>query len=106
MHSMSFVFDGNGFTITFHGCRLACAVPGVPFDWERAAYSIDVVAPQVCKLTLSKDLHRTSGRSSGLVGLWSCGLMILHPALAFLAKCVTSQTRQGNLQIGRASCKE
>ena len=98
MHSVSFVFDGNVFAITFHRCRLAHAVPGVPFDWTRAAYPIDVVAPQVRNRPVSRDLKRTSGRTNSRVGLLSCGLVILHPALAFLAKCTTSQTRQGNLQ--------
>ena len=59
---------------------------------------IDVVAPQVCNLTLSKELHRTSCRTSGLVGLWSCGLVNLHPAPAFLAECTASQPRQCKLQ--------
>ena len=58
---------------------------------------IDVVAPLVCNLNLSKDLHRTSCRTSRLVGLWSCGLMDLHSALAFLAECTASQPRQGKL---------
>ena len=98
MHSVSFVFDGEVFTITFHRCRLARAVPGVPFDWTRAAYSIGVVAPQVRNRPVSRDLERTSGRTSGRVGLVSCGLVILHPALAFLAECTASQTRQGKLQ--------
>jgi hypothetical protein len=97
MHSVSFVFDGNVFTITFHRCRLARAVPGVPFDRARAAYSIDIVAPQVRNLSVSKGLKRISGRTSGLVGLWSCGLVIPHPALAFLAECTSSQPRQGKL---------
>src|ERR1039457_4092327 len=94
MHSVSFVFDGNVFTITFHRCRLARAVPGVPFDRARAAYSIDIVAPQVRNLSVSKGLKRISGRTSGLVGLWSCGLVILHPALAFLVECTAGQARQ------------
>ena len=98
MHSVSFVFDGNGFTITLHRRHLARAVPGVPFDWARAAYSIDVVAPQVRNRPVSRDLKRTSSCTSGRVGLWSCGLVILHPALAFLAECTASQTRQGKLQ--------
>src|ERR1039457_6115479 len=97
MHSLFCVVDGNLFTITFHGCHLARVVPGVPLDWARAAYSIDVVAPQVCNLNFRSDLHRTSCRTSGLVGLWSCGLMNLHPALAFLAECTASQPRQGKL---------
>ena len=58
---------------------------------------IDVVAPQVCNLILSNDLHRTSCRTRGLVGEWSCGLMNLHPALAFLAECTASQPWQGKL---------
>ena len=98
MHSVSFVFDGEVFTITFHRCRLARAVPGVPFDWTRAAYSIGVAAPQVRNRPFSRDLKRTSSRTSGRVGLWSCGLVISHPALAFLAECTASQTRQGKLQ--------
>src|ERR1035437_1744201 len=98
MHSVSFVFDGNVFTITFHRRHLALAVPGVSFDWARAVNSIDVVSPQVCNLTLSKDLHRTPCRANGLVGLWSCGLINLPPALAFLAECTASQPRQGKLQ--------
>ena len=98
MHNESFVFDGNVFTITFHRCRLARPVPGVPFDWTRAAYSIDVVAPQVRNRPFSKGLKRTSGRSSDRLRLWSCGLVILHLVLAFLAECTTSQTRQGSLQ--------
>ena len=98
MHSVSFVFDGNVFTIIFHRCRLAHAVPGVPFYGARAVYSIDVVAPQVRNRPVSRDLKRTSGRTSGRVGLWSCGLVILHPALAFLAECTATQTRQGKLQ--------
>jgi hypothetical protein len=97
MHSVSFVFDGNVFTIIFHRCRLAHAVPGVPFDGARAVYSIDVVAPQVSNRPVSKGLKRTPGRTSALVGLWSCGLVILHPAIAFLAECTGSQTREGNL---------
>ena len=88
----------NVFTITFHRCRLTRAVPGVPFDGARAAYSIDVVAPQVRNRPVSKGLKRTSGRTSGLERLWSCSLVILHPALAFLAECTASQTRQGKLQ--------
>ena len=75
----------------------ARAVPGVPFGRARAAYSIDIVAPQVRNLPVSKELKRISGRTSGLVGLWSCGLVILHPAIAFLAECTGSQTREGNL---------
>jgi hypothetical protein len=59
---------------------------------------IDAVAPQVHNRPVSKGLKRTSGRTSGLVDLCSCGLVILHPALAFLAECTASQTRQGNLQ--------
>ena len=98
MHSVSFVFDGEVFTITFHRCRLAHAVPVVPFDWTRAAYSIGVVAPQVRNRPVSSDLKPTLGRTSGRVGLLSCGLVILHPALAFLAECTASQTRQGKLQ--------
>ena len=70
----------------------------MPFDWEMAAYSIGVVAPQVRNRPVSRDLQRTSGRTSGRVGLWSCGLVILHPALAFLAECTASQTRQSKLQ--------
>ena len=59
---------------------------------------IDVVAPQVCNLALSKELHRTPCRANGLMGLWSCSLMNLHPALAFLAECMASQPRHGKLQ--------
>ena len=59
---------------------------------------IDVVRQQVCNLTLSKELHGISCRTSGRVGLLSCGLVILPPALAFLAECTASQTRQGKLQ--------
>src|ERR1035441_10684243 len=33
--------------------------------------------PQVCNLTLSKELHGISCRTSGLVGLWSCSLVVL-----------------------------
>ena len=69
MHSLAFVFDGNVFTITFHRRHLALAVPGVSFDWARAAYVIDAVAPQVCNRPVSKGLERTSGRASRLVGL-------------------------------------
>ena len=98
MHRLSFVFDGNVFTINFHRCHLALAVPGVPFDQEQAANSIDVVAPQVCNLTLSKDLHLATCSANGLVGLWSCGLINRPPALAFLAECTVSQPRQGKLQ--------
>src|SRR5664279_531474 len=98
MHSVAFIFDGCVFTITFHRRHLALAVPGVPFDWARAGYSIDVIAPQVCNLNLSKDLHWTPCRTSGLVGLGSCGPMNLPPALAFLAECTASQPRQGKLQ--------
>ena len=58
---------------------------------------IDVVVLQVCNLTLSKELHRTSCHTNGLVGLWSCGLVNQHPALVFLAKCTASQPRQGKL---------
>ena len=59
---------------------------------------IYAVVPQVRNLHVSKDLQRTSGRTSSLAGLWSCGLMNLYPALAFLAECTASQTQQGKLQ--------
>src|ERR1035437_624409 len=97
MHSVSFVFDGNVFTITFHRSRLACVVPGVPFDWAWAAYAIDIVAPQVRNLPVSKWLKRISGRTSGHLDLLSCGLVYLHPALVFLAECTVSQPWQGKL---------
>jgi hypothetical protein len=97
MHKYIFVFDGNVFTITFYRCRLARGVPGVPFDGARAAYSIDVVGPQVRNRPVSEGLKRIARRTSGLVGLWSCGLVMLHPALAFLAECTASQPRQGKL---------
>ena len=70
----------------------------MPFDWTRAACSIGVVAPQVRNRPVSEGLKRIARRTSGLVGLWSCGLVMLHPALAFLAECTASQTRQGKLQ--------
>ena len=54
---------------------------------------IYAVVPQVRNLHVSKDLQRASGRTSGLLGLLSCGLVNLHPALAFLAECTASQPR-------------
>ena len=59
---------------------------------------IYAVVPQARNLHVSKDLQRASGRTSARVGLLSCGLVILQPALAFLAECTASQTRQGKLQ--------
>ena len=59
---------------------------------------IDAVAPQVHNRPVSKGLKLTSGRTSGLERLWCCGLVNLHPALAFLAECTASQPRQCKLQ--------
>jgi hypothetical protein len=59
---------------------------------------IDAVAPQARNRHVSNHLQRTSGRTSGRMGLLSCGSVILHPAPAFLAECTASQTRQGKLQ--------
>jgi hypothetical protein len=58
---------------------------------------IYAVVPQVRNLHVSKDLQRASGRTSGRLGLLSCGLVNLHPAMAFLAECTASQTQQGRL---------
>ena len=58
---------------------------------------IYAVAPQVRNLNVSKHLQRASDRTSGLLGLLSCGLVNRHPALAFLAECTVSQTQQGRL---------
>src|ERR1039457_2937377 len=97
MHSVSFVFDGNVVTITFHRCRLACAVPGVPFDWERAANA----NRRSCAASLQP--HSQQGVAPDVVshewscGAVSCGLVNLHPALAFLAECTANQPRQGKL---------
>jgi hypothetical protein len=59
---------------------------------------IYAVVPQVRNLHVNKDLQRASGRTSGLLGLLSCGLMNLYPAFAFLAECTASQPREGELQ--------
>ena len=58
---------------------------------------ICAVAPQVRNLPVSKRLKRISGRTSGHLDLLSCGLVNLHPALAFLAECTVSQPWQGKL---------
>jgi hypothetical protein len=97
MHSVPFVLDGNVFTITFHRCRPARAVPGVPFDWARAEYSIDVIAPHVRNRPVSKGVNRTSSRTSGLLGLRYCGLAFPHQELGFLAEYTAGQIRQRNL---------
>ena len=58
---------------------------------------IYAVVAHVRNLHISKDLQRASGRTSGLLDPLSCGLVNLHPALAFLAECKASQTQQGKL---------
>src|ERR1039458_8757250 len=99
MHSVSFVFDGNGFTITLHRRHLARAVPGVPFDWARAAYSIDVVTPQVC------NLHSQQGVAPDFVShQWSCGaevLWSLEPASGTRFPCGMHGESASTVQLAR-----